>query len=529
MPNYEIASDKEWEDAKKKFETIENKRSGYKLRKGRANSPPHHSFLYLKDKDKSKTTIVCIPNHYYLGKGGFARAKIVEDEEGNLYVLKIQKNTISQNEKKCLEKMGYLKFVGERFGDPKSYYKYGQQKWILPRTSYILQEYFPGITLEDYIASNPGMTEQQQNTLFQLVIKAVQEIHDENIVHSDLKPKNIILYNDSNNQLQIRVIDFGGSIILKDEETSREVHNPVSTKGYSAPEANKSDGTGTLSKASDIYSLGVIAKDNIKLNTPIIKKMCANAPHERPSLDELKNPVECDFTILPKVDATELLKAKYQVLLDCLLKHQKEKLIKALNYQMGQTDIYNVKIDNLEKIQKIPLKSDKLKNWEKGNFGEKFQIGKMQAKVLSPDEIVNEKYKGFKVLHASENIINVSKSFLLEELSTLVRSTNNIESLDNFFKYLKNSERDFPILRKERGFFMKMFGNSGRTNTWKKVVDIFKNRAFELAQNEANLKSVILNPDKYKNILQEKSARILESKSIPLKEFESLIKKTNKM
>ncbi|MBA3535215.1 MAG: protein kinase family protein [Tatlockia sp.] len=515
MPKYHIASIQEWECANSLFENSNKKTSGYKLSK-KNNNQLDHSFLYLANENKTK--VVSIAKHYYLGEGSFGKAKIAEDEYAQLYTLKIQKKPIEDNEKQCLEKMGYLEFSSER--ESKSGKKY-----------YVLQKYFEGITLEEYLALNSEMNEQQKNGLFQLLIQAIQELHDENIIHGDIKPNNFIVYNDENNKLQIKAIDFGASQILKNEQITCAVNQAVGAIKYRAPEAGKIKrfGPATLSKESDIYALGVLAKEDLKLNTPCIQEMYSNEAKSRISLNDALKTM-CDVASPPKVERTERLKLIYQQALAQLTENEKTTIEINLANEIAETRKFTIKVDNKNELQKIDEKSDILKNWT-CNYGMKFYIDdQTQATVLSPSQLVDAKYHNYslqQLLDISGTSLKEIKDNLLEAIRKIVRLTNDIQELEVFFIYLKSSEYSSPILRKERGLFMKMFGDSGMTNSWKEALNIFKERAMELARNEANLNEVINNSDKYTTILKEERARILRFKSSRLEEYESLVNKIN--
>ncbi|CAO2142672.1 unnamed protein product [Urochloa humidicola] len=66
----------------------------------------------------------------------------------------------------------------------------------------------------------------------------------------DLKPANILFDLDMNPV----IVDFGLSRVLDDDDHELLVDTPLGTVGYMAPEQIE---TGTVSKKTDIYALGV--------------------------------------------------------------------------------------------------------------------------------------------------------------------------------------------------------------------------------------------------------------------------------
>lgn len=492
MPvNYQIASEQEWDEALNIIKN--NKKNAFCFKLNLKDNPKlYHSFLYLSNPNKSK--IVAIARHHYLGEGSFGRVKIVEDQDRNLYVLKIQKHPIEENEKKCLEKMGYLEF-----NDSSS--KHGKKH-------YLLQKYFAGITLEEYLELNPQMSLTEKKGLLCLLIQALQELHEKNIVHGDLKPNNFIILNGKNNQVQIKAIDFGGAYILKDGTKFIHVKCPIGALEYRAPEAGKDQiyCVAKLSKNSDIYSLGVLAKEDLKLNLPCVKEMCARVPEQRISLNNALNALK-NFEAPPLVERKDRLNYIYQKELMHIINYVK----KRIQSQNKWANIVNNESFNLA-------------------FKDGINIEQNPLPFRPFDKIVEKKYSHYPLneLLAKSNIpMKNIKDCLLDALQKIVRLTNNIETLKIFFDHLKQSEYCQPILSSEQGFFMKIFGDTGLTSSWQKALNIFKERALELAQNEVNLKKIISNKEKYIAIFQEKGARVFEFKVNHLKKYEELTDQTD--
>ena len=84
------------------------------------------------------------------------------------------------------------------------------------------------------------------------ICNGLKEVHNKNIVHRDLQPKNIIV--DRHNH--ITIIDFDIARIRK-EEADRDTEF-LGTVGYASPEQF---GFAQTDKRSDIYSLGVVIGD----------------------------------------------------------------------------------------------------------------------------------------------------------------------------------------------------------------------------------------------------------------------------
>ncbi|KZR96685.1 Uncharacterized protein APZ42_008841, partial [Daphnia magna] len=70
---------------------------------------------------------------------------------------------------------------------------------------------------------------------WQEMLEAVKEIHDKNVIHTDLKPANFLLVNGG-----LKLIDFGIATSIQADMTSIMKDSQCGTYNYMAPEAIKS-------------------------------------------------------------------------------------------------------------------------------------------------------------------------------------------------------------------------------------------------------------------------------------------------
>ena len=121
---------------------------------------------------------------------------------------------------------------------------------------FLVTPYISGGTLAQRLQAGRLALEEVQQ-LFTALVQAVEYIHRRGVIHRDLKPGNILLdYEEEDERVYVRLIDFG--IAKKPGELATppltKAGHEIGTVAYMAPERLN----GIAAPSNDIYSLGVI-------------------------------------------------------------------------------------------------------------------------------------------------------------------------------------------------------------------------------------------------------------------------------
>ncbi len=114
---------------------------------------------------------------------------------------------------------------------------------------YIAMELVDGISLEVYLMRQRRLSVAQVVPMGVAVATALVTAHEQDLVHGDLNPRNVLLGLDGS----IKVADFGTAQVVREAQTTEDV--VFGTPGYVAPETVES---GTISLRSDMFAFGAM-------------------------------------------------------------------------------------------------------------------------------------------------------------------------------------------------------------------------------------------------------------------------------
>jgi serine/threonine protein kinase len=115
----------------------------------------------------------------------------------------------------------------------------------------VVRQWIPGMNLDRWVGRREGATLEEIALLGQRIAFGLQSIHEQRVLHGDLKPSNIIIREDS---LHPVITDFGTATWIS---TGEGTLWQGGTQGFIAPEILRGE---PPSPQSDLYSLGIILR-----------------------------------------------------------------------------------------------------------------------------------------------------------------------------------------------------------------------------------------------------------------------------
>jgi serine/threonine protein kinase len=138
---------------------------------------------------------------------------------------------------------------------------YGEWEGIL----YLVMEYVRGRSLQQLLRKDGAMDPERAVHILRQVLASLQEAHSRGIIHRDMKPGNIMLFDRVGQKDVVKVLDFGIARFVSNDDKHNDPEavkqdltvsgRIVGTPRYMSPEQVR--GVGTCA-ASDIYSVGLI-------------------------------------------------------------------------------------------------------------------------------------------------------------------------------------------------------------------------------------------------------------------------------
>ncbi|CAF0906155.1 unnamed protein product [Adineta ricciae] len=132
-------------------------------------------------------------------------------------------------------------------------------------TVYIVTELMRGGELFDKIRQEKSLSERESAKIMFVIIKTIEQLHRNSIVHRDLQPRNIMYLDESRQASSLRIVDFG--FAKQQRAENGLLMTPCFTKEYAAPEVLSKK---QYDESCDIWSLGVLLYTLLSGNTPFV-------------------------------------------------------------------------------------------------------------------------------------------------------------------------------------------------------------------------------------------------------------------
>ena len=362
--------------------------------------------FYKKNKKYPSTKMKFYKYGRLLGKGAFGKVNLsLHILTGRLVAIKSinkEKITSERQRQKIKSETSIMKRLSKSNNIVKIFETYETKKHIC-----IVMEYICAGDLLTYIKKRSKLQEPVAKFIFKQIILALKYIHQNNIVHRDIKLDNILIDLDNN----IKICDFGVSRIINKNDVMLE---QCGTPAYIAPEILLNEGYEGFTV--DVWSAGVV----------LYAMLSGTVPFKGTDLKELNNiiisgkyqPIE-DIS----KEASNLLKnilevdPKKRITIENILNHP-WLLDVDLNFWKNQNLFTNAEYVLLAKSN---VDYRNIEN--KDDMVEIFDIRNLDT----IDENINKNVK--------------TKSFILAPFNTSISDSNN-ESMDNSsisLKYNKNN------------------------------------------------------------------------------------------
>ncbi len=218
----------------------------------KAHHPIEHSVL-IGEFDEP----IAIYETKPIGRGAYGKVCAgVSLDTGELVAVKTQRQLhhrdehefVADNEGRILHKLG-------RLIDHAELDHHGPET-----TWYQVQPFAKGVLLNQYLYKKEGdeLVKQRHGTRARITValnllKEVQALHQQGVLHKDLKPSNILICESTK---EITLVDFGlAGLCIHGEQKNQEING---TEGYMAPEIFHCEEKATYNEKTEVFALGVI-------------------------------------------------------------------------------------------------------------------------------------------------------------------------------------------------------------------------------------------------------------------------------
>jgi len=135
---------------------------------------------------------------------------------------------------------------------------------------YLVMEYVSGRSLSDIIREQGRIPLEQTVSLLLQIARALHTVHEEGVIHRDLKPGNILITTKPSGVQVAKIADFGLAKVVEDRRSGEFMTRAgtiLGTPEYMSPEQIKG---GEVDRRADVYSLGCMAYEMLTGAPPFV-------------------------------------------------------------------------------------------------------------------------------------------------------------------------------------------------------------------------------------------------------------------
>lgn len=177
---------------------------------------------------------------------------------------------------------------------------------------YLVTDYLEGDTVAELLNSEEIIPYERVIDLFKQVASALAHAHKNNVVHRDMKPSNIMLVKNEENEDKVKILDFGIAKVTDETEDSTQLTKTGEVFGsplYMSPEQCRGK---VLDARSDIYSVGCVMYRALTGSPPIVGQDLIECLYKHVNEDPLPfKEINPDITVPMALES---------VVLKCLMK-----------------------------------------------------------------------------------------------------------------------------------------------------------------------------------------------------------------
>ena len=180
-------------------------------------------------------------------------------------------------------------------------------------TDYLVMECVPGKSLAEE-AKRPSQPEKEAVALGTQIAAALEEAHEQGVVHRDLKPGNIMV----TPKRQVKVLDFGLAKILRAAsdlsatESFAQADNMAGTLPYMAPEQLRGE---PADARTDVHALGAV----------LFEIVTGSRPYREDSVPQLTDAILHRQPVTPRALNARVSPEMERIILKCLEKERENR------------------------------------------------------------------------------------------------------------------------------------------------------------------------------------------------------------